>query len=578
MLSFGGSLVAGAATVVQLAAVADLVSDTTRGGVAGDLLGTAIALALATIVVQLTGTAQTEHALLLTQLLTRSGLVSLLRAADSVELAEYERSDFHDHLQRATSSAAIRPFQMVSGLVSLSRGAIASIGVVLYTVSIQPILPVVVFLAVLPSVALHQRVARERYDFAAARTEVERQRRYLEGLLVDRDAAKELRAFGLSRPLRGRYEALYEAFLKDLRAHLARRVRIQLIANVISATALLLGMAAYLWWAAGDLSPEGLAVGIGSAVLLYGRFRESARGVSGLYETALFLDDFQSFLDRCRPADATEASPLEPLDKVGARDVLFGYPGGSKAALRGVSLEIRRGQIVALVGENGSGKTTLVKILAGLYTPLSGTVAWNGEAIPPTHRESLRDRVSVLFQDFGRYEMMARENITFGRWEERDDQARLVAASESAQAHGFISALSQGFETVLSPRFAGGVDLSTGQWQRVALARAAFRDADLLILDEPTASLDPRAEREVFRELRSWSRDKCTLLVSHRFSTVRSADYIYVLVGGRIAEHGTHAELLRARGVYAEMFEVEELAATAGTPASDDGSTPVSSP
>ncbi len=241
-------------------------------------------------------------------------------------------------------------------------------------------------------------------------------------------------------------------------------------------------------------------------------------------------------------------------------------------ALRDVSLELRAGEVVALVGENGSGKTTLAKLLCGLYRPTEGSIRWNGRLLGDLDRDALRRQVGVIFQDFLQYQLTAGANIAMGRHEAFEDHAAIVAAAELAGAHHFVSALPAGYDTLLSRAFLGGVELSIGEWQRVAVARAFFSDSSLLVLDEPTAALDPRGEHELFESVRALAKGRTVVLISHRFSTVKSADRIYVIDDGRIAASGTHDELMAAQGLYAELFSLQASAYTgteAGGPSAD---------
>jgi ATP-binding cassette subfamily B protein len=308
------------------------------------------------------------------------------------------------------------------------------------------------------------------------------------------------------------------------------------------------------------------AAAAAAAILLLGqRVVFGGFGAANLYESALFIRDIVSFLELdTPPRPALNGVAAQPLRRapfpVVARDVSFSYPGSDRPALDGVSLAIEPGEIVALVGENGSGKTTLAKLLGALYVPTAGDVLWDGASTALADRDALRRDAAVIFQDFIRYSLPARDNIALGRHERRDDDAAVRAAAAGTGAHDDIVGLPQGYETMLGPAFEGGTDLSLGQWQRLALARVFFRDAPFVILDEPTAALDARAEAQLFEAIRTLLGGRSVLLISHRFSSVRTADRIHVLHDGRIAEAGTHCDLMDAGGRYAELFTLQAAA------------------
>jgi ATP-binding cassette subfamily B protein len=308
-----------------------------------------------------------------------------------------------------------------------------------------------------------------------------------------------------------------------------------------------------------DIGLAGAGAAAAALVFLGQRLTIAAANAGSLSEAALFIDDYLALVATPRPdppSPATAADPREPV-RVTAEHVGFSYAGAREPALHDVCLEIAPGEVVALVGENGSGKTTLAKVLAGLYVPQEGRVTWNGVDTAGAHREDLRRSVAVVFQDFLHYALPVSENIGLGRHESLPDEEGVRRAARTSGADRDIERLPEGYETMLGPAFDGGTDLSLGQWQRVALARAVFRDAPFVILDEPTAALDARAEHELFAGIRRLLADRSVLLISHRFSSVRTADRIHVMSAGAIVETGTHDELMQRGGRYAELFTLQ---------------------
>jgi ATP-binding cassette subfamily B protein len=281
-----------------------------------------------------------------------------------------------------------------------------------------------------------------------------------------------------------------------------------------------------------------------------------------LAEAGRFLDDYVTFTELAPVVAASQRGPVPPMgfSKLRVERLSFTYPGTEREVLRDISLEIDAGEVVALVGANGSGKTTVAKLLCGLYRPSAGAIWWDGERFDLADRRSAPTRVGALFQHFGTYQLPARENVGFGDVTRLADQAAMEEAATRAGVGELIGKLPRGWDTRLSREFDDGVELSVGQWQRVALARAFFRDAPFLVLDEPTSALDPRAEADLFASLRRLYADRTVLLISHRFSSVRSADWIYVLEEGRIIEQGTHDQLMEARGRYCELFTLQAAA------------------
>ncbi|GAA2431268.1 ABC transporter ATP-binding protein [Actinomadura vinacea] len=494
----------------------------------------------------------------LSELINRYAMGRILDVACTVDLEEFERPEFHNRLERASMSARIRPHQLTQGLGALSGALMGTAGVALALAAIEPLLVPATLLAGVPLWLAGLRSGQVLFDALFRLTPAERERSYLLELLTDRRSAKEVRAFGLGGYLRGRWERRTDERLAEIRRTARRRLRITLVARFVSGIALAAVLVPLVAYAARGGMPLADAGAAATAVLLLAsRLRTAAAGTDQLFEAAPFVQDLREFLkERERPPALAAPAPAG-FRRLTVEGLTFTYPSADRPALRGVDLEIGTGQVIALVGENGSGKTTLAKLLSHLYRPQGGRISYDGVDVAGADPDELRGSIAVLFQDFQRYLLPAADNVAMGRWERIDDQGAIEEAAAAAGADGFLDALPRGYRTLLGPEFAGGVDLSGGQWQRIALARAFFRDAPFVILDEPTATLDARAEYELFERLRTLLAGRTVLLISHRFSTVRTADHIYVLDGGRVAEHGTHDDLMAAGGRYAELFALQ---------------------
>jgi ATP-binding cassette, subfamily B, bacterial len=522
-----------------------------------------VALAVAAAAAGLLTGAQTHLQRLLGEKVQQVSWEGIFAVTTTVDLAEFESPGFFDDLQRVRVNALARPLTLVTGLVQVIGGTLAVLGLAISLLVIEPLLVPVLVLAGAPLWWLSRRAGRAEFRFAMRTTSQRRLRTYLEDALSGRDVAKEIRAFDLAGTLLARWRRSSDEYLADLDGHVRQRLRLSAAGALVTAAATAASLAVLIWLVFEgrvDLAAAGAA--LVAIRLLGGRIQQTFGGIGGLFESSLFMRDLEAFLRRAPGATAAgEARPLAgPLRDLRAEGVRFRYPGADRDALDDVSISIGAGEVIALVGENGSGKTTLAKLLSGLFAPTDGRVLWNGADLRELDPATVRPQIGVIFQDFVRYQLTARENVGFGRSELLDDLDRVVAAARRAGAHEHLWDLPQRYETALGKEFAGGHDLSGGQWQRVALARAFFRDAPLLILDEPTASLDARSEHEVFEHVQELARGRSVVLISHRFSTVRSADRIYVLEGGRVIEAGSHEELVTHGGRYAELFDLQASA------------------
>jgi ATP-binding cassette subfamily B protein len=506
-----------------------------------------------------------QRGLSLCQALLRAQLgqrvnVMILEKALTLELSQFEDSEFYDKLTRARREASSRPLSLVMRTFGLTQNAISLLSYAALLVRFSPWTMLVLLVAGLPAFVAEAKFSGDAFRLFRWRSPETRMQVYLETVLAREDHAKEVKLFGLGPRLLQRYRDIFTRLYREDRSLSIRRDSWGFGLSLL-ATSTLYG--AYAWIALSTILAR-ITLGQMTMYLLLFRQGQSAvsailSAVGGMYEDNLYLSTLYEYLET--PVGASGGSAARGPDRsdgVRFEHVNFTYPGAAEPALIDIDLHLTPGSSLALVGENGSGKTTLIKLLTRLYSPDSGRILVDGLPLPEWSEEALRARIGVIFQDFTRYQMLVGENVGAGDERYFEDQQRWHEAAEKGRAAAFIEQLPGGYQTQLGKWFKNGQELSGGQWQKIALARAFMRtDADILVLDEPTAAMDARAEAEIFEHFRTLARDRITILISHRFSTVRMADQIAVLDRGRIIEKGSHEQLMAAAGHYAQLFALQ---------------------
>ena len=500
---------------------------------------------------------------LLRVLLSQRVHLLILDKALTLTLAQFEDSELYDKLNRARQEASIRPLSLVNRTFALAQNAVSLVSYAGLLLHFSPWAVAILAVAGIPAFVAETRFSGERFRAFQWRSADRRMLAYLEIVLAREDHAKEVKLFDLGPRLLARYREIFRRIYAEEKRLTIRRDGWGFALGLVSSAAF---YGAYAWIALATID-QIISLGEMTMYLLLFKQGQAAvaamlSAVGGMYEDNLYLSNLYDYLEQ--PVHGVHGTAQNGVDEragIEFSHVSFTYPGATKPVIRDLTLNVRPGQSVALVGSNGSGKTTIVKLLAGLYTPDSGTIRYQGRDLREWDPVALRRRVGVIFQDFNRYQLTVGENIGAGDVTAYDDRQRWTAAAEKGQAAEFIGALPTFYDTQLGRWFNAGQELSGGQWQRVALARAFMRtDAEILVLDEPTAAMDVETEAQIFEHFRSLTKDRIAILISHRFSTVRYADQIVVLDDGEILEHGTHEELVRLGGRYARLFDLQARA------------------
>ena len=484
----------------------------------------------------------------------------ILDKAQTLSLAQFEDSEFYDKLTRARREASQRPMALVVKTFGLIQNGISIASFAALLIQFSPWALIILVVGALPGFAAEAKFSGDAFKIFRWRSPDRRMQMYLETVLAREDSIKEVQLFDLGPTLLGRYRTIFHKLFKEERLLTLRREGWGFLLGILSSAAF---YAAY-GWVVFETATGKLTLGEMTMYLLVFKQGQSAvsamlTSVSGMYEDNLYLSNLYEYLEQettHEPGHLTAG--VQPGDGIRFENVSFSYPGSQQSALLDINLHLKPGQSLALVGENGSGKTTLIKLMTRLYQPSAGRIYLDGSDLQDWSVPALRERVGVIFQDFVRFQLQVGENIGAGDVGHFTDADRWKTSADKGQASPFIEKLSDGYTTQLGRWFKDGQELSGGQWQKIALSRAFMREgADLLVLDEPTAAMDAQAEADIFAHFQDYAANKMAIVISHRFSTVRYADQIVVMQGGRIMERGDHASLIASDGRYAHLFNLQ---------------------
>jgi ATP-binding cassette subfamily B protein len=509
--------------------------------------------------------AAAQRGLMVAQSLLRALLgqrvnIMILEKAQTLELSHFEDSEFYDKMTRARREASSRPLSLVTKTFGLVQNCITLLTYGWLLISFSWLAVVGLLVAALPAFLVETHFSGAAFRLFRWQVPETRKRNYLEWLLAREDYVKEVKLFGTGDLFLARYREIFETLYAEDRALTLKRGLWGFLLGVLSTIAFY-GAYAWIGWSAamGWITLGGMTMYLLIFKQGQSSIAASLSSIGKMYEDNLYLSNLYEFLDeKIESRDGTVTSGPLPGDGVRFEGVSFTYPDQTAPALNRISLHLRPGQKLALVGENGSGKTTLIKLLTRLYVPTEGRILLDGQDLNDWHLDTLRDRIGVIFQDFVRYQLKVGENIGVGDVANFDARDQQQTAAEKGMADPFIDEMENGYDTQLGRWFKDGRELSGGQWQKIALSRAFMRkQADILVLDEPTSAMDAEAEAKIFDHFREATAKQMAILISHRFSTVRMADQIVVLDRGKVVERGSHEELMQQNGHYAHLFTIQ---------------------
>ncbi|NER81077.1 MAG: ABC transporter ATP-binding protein [Leptolyngbya sp. SIO1D8] len=543
--------------------IVDAVVQAAQSGAISDRNTTLVYLGIEAILVAVLAGARQGLSLctsLLRVLLGQKVNVLILEKAQTLPLAYFEDSEFYDKMIRARREASSRPLSMVNRTFGLLQNCLSLLAYGGLLLQFSGWIVVILMGATIPAFIAETRFAGQAFRLFKWRSPETRQQNYLEVLLGREDYAKEVKLFQLGPMLLQRYQGIFNRLYREDRDLTVRRSAWSYVLGLLSTAAF---YGAYCWIVLAAIANR---ISLGDLTMYLTVFRQGQQtfasvlsAIGGMYEDGLYLSNLYEFLEQPVLQEIGYArSGGFPEDGLRFEHVSFTYPGSTRPALSDVSFHLKPGQKLAIVGENGSGKTTLIKLLTRLYTPTQGRILLEGRDLQEWDIDRLRQRIGVIFQDFVRYQFKVGENIGVGDVQQLEATDQWAVAAQKGTAISFIQSLPEGFQTQLGRWFKGGQELSGGQWQKIALSRAFMRtDADILVLDEPTSAMDAEAETRIFEQFRTATQNQMAILISHRFSTVRRADEILLLSGGRLIEYGTHEELLAQQGRYAQLFNMQ---------------------